>query len=34
MMKEYRKASAAIPPMAWAVVGPVYPSRPVVRPDC
>ena len=33
-MIEYRSGIAAVPPMAWAVVGPVYPSRPVVRLDC
>ena len=33
-MIEYRSASAAIPPMAQAVVDQVYPSRPMVRPDC
>ena len=33
-MIEYRSASVAVPPMAWAVVGLVYPSWPVVRPDC
>jgi hypothetical protein len=32
-MKEYRSASSAVPRMAWAVVGLMYPSRPVVRPD-
>ena len=30
---EYRSASSAVPPMAWAVVGRMYPSRPVVRLD-
>ena len=30
---EYHSASSAVPPMAWVVVGQVYPSRPVVRPD-
>ena len=31
---EYRSASAAVhpSPWRWLVVGPVYPSRPVVRP--
>ncbi len=32
-MIEYRCASYAIPPIAWPRVGPMYPSRPVVRPD-
>jgi hypothetical protein len=30
---EYRSASSAVPPMAWADTGLMYPSRPVVRPD-
>ncbi len=32
-MIQHRIASSAVPPTAWAVVGPVHPSRPVVRPD-
>ena len=32
-LTEYRSASVAVPLMAEAVVGHVYPSRPVVRPD-
>ena len=32
-MIEYRSASVAVPPMAYAVVGHVYLSRTVVRPD-
>ncbi len=33
VMTGYRSASSAVPPMARAVVGPMYPGRPVVRPD-
>ncbi len=31
LQQECRSASSAVPPMAQAVVGPVYPSQPVVR---
>ena len=30
-MIEYRSASCTVPPLAWHVAGPMYPSRPVVR---
>ena len=32
-MIEYRSASSTFPPMAWAVVGQMCPSQPVVRLD-
>jgi hypothetical protein len=32
-MKEVSSASSAVPLTAWAVVGLMYPSRPIVCPD-